>query len=95
MFGFLSFLLILFLLILLIGFSILGKILRVLFGSGYRSSNYQNRTYTNRENFNRQQDKQDGYAQAETYSDTLHNSKSNRKKIFDDDEGEYVDFEEQ
>lgn len=38
MFGFLGFLLIIFLLIVLIGFTILGNILRVLFGIGKRPS---------------------------------------------------------
>ena len=37
MFGFLSFLLILFLLIIFIGFSILGNIMRVLFGGGIKA----------------------------------------------------------
>ena len=46
MFGFLSFLLILFLLIIFIGFSILGNIMRVLFGGGNKRSNYQSHTYT-------------------------------------------------
>ena len=87
MFGFLSFLLILFLLIIFIGFSILGNIMRVLFGGGSKRSNYQSHTYTNHENFNRQQDANDSYAETD--------SASNKKKIFGDDEGEYVDFEEQ
>lgn len=43
MFGFLGFLLIIFLLIVFIGFTILGNILRVLFGIGKRPP-YQNRT---------------------------------------------------
>ncbi len=63
MFGFLSFLLILFLLIIFIGFSILGNIMRVLFGGGNKRSNYQSHTYTNHENFNRQQDANDSYAE--------------------------------
>ncbi len=45
MFGFLGFLLIIFLLIVFIGFTILGNILRVLFGIGKRPP-YQNRTST-------------------------------------------------
>ena len=53
MFGFLSFLLILFLLIIFIGFSILGNIMRVLFGGGSKRSNYQSHTYTNHENFSK------------------------------------------
>ena len=47
MFGFLGFLLIIFLLIVFIGFTILGNILRVLFGIGKRPP-YQNRTSTPR-----------------------------------------------
>ncbi len=43
MFGFLGFLLIIFLLIIFIGFTILGNILRVLFGIG-KHPPYQNRT---------------------------------------------------
>jgi len=95
MFGFLSFLLILFLLIIFIGFSILGNIMRVLFGGGSKRSNYQSHTYTNHENFNRQQDANDIYAETDSASNTHHKSKGNKKKIFGDDEGEYVDFEEQ
>ena len=45
MFGFLGFLLIIFLLIVFIGFTILGNILRVLFGIG-KHPPYQNRTST-------------------------------------------------
>ena len=45
MFGFLGFLLIIFLLIIFIGFTILGNILRVLFGIG-KHPPYQNRTST-------------------------------------------------
>ena len=95
MFGFLSFLLILFLLIIFIGSSILGNIMRVLFGGGNKRSNYQSHTYTNHENFNRQQDANDSYAETDSASNTHHKSKGNKKKIFGDDEGEYVDFEEQ
>ena len=75
MFGFLGFLLIIFLLIIFIGFTILGNILRVLFGIGKRPP-YQNRTSTHQ--------KQNRHS----------HSSGNRKKIFDDDEGEYVDYEE-
>ena len=96
MFGFLSFLLILFLLIIFIGFSILGNIMRVLFGGGSERGNYQSHTYTNHESFNRQrQDNNDSYTETDPASDTHRKSKGNKKKIFGDDEGEYVDFEEQ
>ena len=57
MFGFLGFLLIIFLLIVFIGFTILGNILRVLFGIG-KHPPYQNRTSTHQ--------KQNTYAQTQT-----------------------------
>lgn len=84
MFGFLGFLLILFLLIIFIGFSILGSILRTLFGLGKRNPT---RTYTD-------------YGQRQEESTTSSqktsrvSSSEHKKKIFDDDEGEYVDYEE-
>ena len=34
-------------------------------------------------------------AETDSASNTHHKSKGNKKKIFGDDEGEYVDFEEQ
>lgn len=75
MFGFLGFLLILFLLILLIGFSILGSILRLFFRLGRRGKDGE-RTCAN--------------------PDTPRSSSpdSRKQKIFDKDEGEYVDYEE-
>lgn len=98
MFGFLGFLLILFLLILFIGFSILGNILRVLFGFGKRNT-YQNRTYTrqgeNTYNQNQTNDENENFAENSSSSSHKHSHSSrDRKKIFDDDEGEYVDYEE-
>lgn len=66
-----------------------------LFGGGNKRSNYQSHTYTNHENFNRQQDANDSYTETDSASNTHHKSKGNKKKIFGDDEGEYVDFEEQ
>ena len=57
MFGFLGFLLIIFLLIVFIGFTILGNILRVLFGIG-KHPPYQNRTSTHQ--------KQNTYTQTQT-----------------------------
>ena len=81
MFGFLSFLLILFLLIIFIGFSILGNIMRVLFGGGSKRSNYQSHTYTNHENFNRQQDANDSYAETDSASNTHHKSIKRRYSV--------------
>lgn len=99
MFGFLGFLLILFLLIVFIGFSILGNILRILFGFGKRNTHYQDRTYTDsRQNTYRQhQSDEEEESYTETSSSSSHrrsHPSGNRKKIFDDDEGEYVDYEE-
>lgn len=96
MFGFLGFLLILFLLIVFIGFSILGNILRVLFGFGKRNTNYQNRTYTHQGQTNHTQadDDAENYSETSSSSQKPHRASGNKKKIFDDDEGEYVDYEE-
>lgn len=97
MFGFLGFILILFLLIIFIGFSILGNILRVLFGSGKRNTNYQNRTsYTHQGQTNHTQtdDHTENYSETSSSSQKTHRASGNKKKIFDDEEGEYVDYEE-
>lgn len=99
MFGFLGFLLILFLLIVFIGFSILGNIFRVLFGFGRRNTHYQDRTYTDsRQNTYRQHqsdEEEESYTEASSSSSGKRGrSSGNKKKIFDDDEGEYVDYEE-
>lgn len=99
MFGFLGFLLVLFLLIVFIGFAILGNILRVLFGIGKRTPNYQNRTYTHQKQntYTQNQTNDENENFAETSSSSSHkrsHSSGDRKKIFDDDEGEYVDYEE-
>lgn len=93
MFGFLGFLLFLFLLILVIGFSIIGNVLRLFFGIGKQGSNYQNRTYTKQENETDTKNENNNHSSSQHYSHRS-SSKSNRRKIFDDDEGEYVDFED-
>ncbi|MDO4179977.1 MAG: DUF4834 family protein [Bacteroidales bacterium] len=85
MFGFLGFLLILFLLIVFIGLSIVGSILRMLFGFGKRNSPYKQQTQTNETR---------DYTETYSSSQTRTSSPKNRRKIFGDDEGEYVDFEE-
>ena len=97
MFGFLGFLLIIFLLIVFIGFTILGNILRVLF----RIANvpYQNRTSTHQKQNTYAQtqtnDENENFAEFSSSSSNRHShSSGNRKKIFDDDDGEYVDYEE-
>ena len=96
MFGFLGFLLIIFPLIVFIGFTILGNILRVLFGIGKRPP-YQNRTSTHQKQNtytqNQANDENENFAESSSSNRRSHSS-GNRKKIFDEDEGEYVDYEE-
>ena len=97
MFGFLSFLLVLFLLIIFIGFTILCSILR-LFGMGKFTFNYQRNTSTNpKQNTytqNQTNDKHENIENSSSSSNRPSHSSGSRKKIFDDDEGEYVDYEE-
>lgn len=73
------------LIILIIGFSLISGVLKLLFGSRRRGET------------NRQQQENHRQAQGRTgrHSQTTSRPSSpNRKKIFGDDEGEYVDFEE-
>ena len=85
-----------FLLIVFIGFTILGNILRVLFGIGKRPP-YQNRTSTHQKQNtytqNQANDENENFAESSSSNRRSHSS-GNRKKIFDEDEGEYVDYEE-
>ena len=81
-----------------IGFTILGNILRVLFGIG-KHPPYQNRTSTHQKQNTYTQtqtnDENENFAEFSSSSSNRHShSSGNRKKIFDDDEGEYVDYEE-
>lgn len=85
MFGFLGFLLILFLLIVFIGLSIVGNVLRMLFGFGRRNSPYKQQP---------QAEETREYTETFSSSQSRTSSPKNKKKIFGDDEGEYVDFEE-
>lgn len=66
--------------VLLIGLSLVSSILRLLFGSGNKTGR------TNNTNHNQMKDNP-------FYNEQTPQA-NNRKKIFDDDEGEYVDFEE-
>ena len=97
MFHILGFLFIIVIAILLIGLSIIGTVIRSIFGlGGHRSSatqnrggNYQSGGYS----FNdRQQDA--GPSQKEAKPEEKEEEQSKRKKLFSKDEGEYVDFEE-
>lgn len=97
MFHILGFLFIVIIAILLIGLSIIGSVFRSIFGlGGHRSSgsyqkgsgNYQSGGYS----YNDQQQQSDSSATDST-TDTGR-KQSKRKKLFSEDEGEYVDFEE-
>lgn len=81
MFSFLGFILIFVLIIIFFGLSIIGSVLRTLFGFGRRSSSTNNGSAENRSNQSQRNKRAD-------------NASSKRKKIFEEDEGEYVEFEE-
>lgn len=72
------------LIILIIGFSLISGVLKLLFGSGRRSE-------TNRQ---QQESHRQSGRRTENRSQATSRPSPNRKKIFGDDEGEYVDFEE-
>lgn len=81
MFSFLGFILIFVLIIILFGLSIIGSVLRTLFGFGRRNSSTNSGSGESRSNQSQRNTKAD-------------NASSKRKKIFEEDEGEYVEFEE-
>lgn len=97
MFHFLGFLFIIIIAILLIGLSIVGTVIRSIFGLGGRRSsdtnpngngNYQGRGYSFNDS---QQSDTSHHEEATPEEGDLH---PKRKKLFSKDEGEYVDFEE-
>ena len=85
MFGFLGFILIFILFIVLLVFALLGNLVRTIFGLGRRApKHYYGETNTS---------SQTGQSYSSTQSN--HTSSTNgKKKIFTEDEGEYVEFEE-
>lgn len=82
----LGFLLVIIVSILVIVFSVISGILRVLFGFG-RKQRYQ--TGTAGDDYRNKSGKTSSSDSAENYT-----TQNQRKKIFDKDDGEYVDFEE-
>lgn len=82
MFGFLGFILIFILFIVLIAVALLGNLVRAVFGLGRRAPKQYNHT-------RQASDYSTGSTEETTTSTPL-----NKKKIFGDDEGEYVEFEE-
>ena len=81
MFGLLGFILLFVLFIVIIVLSLLGNIVRMIFGLGKRTP----------KEFNGQNN--NDYRTDEQTNDS-NNSTTGKKKIFGDDEGEYVEFEE-
>lgn len=82
----LGFFLIVIVIVFVIGFSLISGILRLLFGFG-RKQHY----YSGRKNGSPRDDSQNNNTHQ---SSSGYNDPTSRKKIFGDDEGEYVDFEE-
>lgn len=85
LFAFLGFIVILVILIVFIALTFLGNILRSIFGLGKRTPKhfYGEKTNTTSETGSDQ-----------TYSQSTSTPSGNKKKIFTEDEGEYVEFEE-
>ena len=83
MFGFLGFILIILLFIILFVFALLGNLFRFIFGLGKRApKQYNYHTQNNAES-------------AQDYTkNTNTTEKGEKKKIFNADDGEYVEFEE-
>ena len=82
MFGLLGFILLFIFLIIIIVLSLLGNIVRMIFGFGKRTPKQFNRKNNDANNYNTDQQTKDS------------SSSTGKKKIFGDDEGEYVEFEE-
>lgn len=88
MFHLLGFLFIIVIAVLLIGLTVVGSILRAIFGFGRRSSQTTTHTYsTGRRHYHASDIDNEEEA-------TAQESNSKHKKIFSDEEGEYIDFEE-
>ena len=85
-FGFLGFIIILAFIIIFIVLAFLGNIIRSIFGLGRRAPKH---FYG--ENTTSSTDNQDSYTSTQS---TTTSSSNGKKKIFADDEGEYVEFEE-
>lgn len=89
MFHILGFLFIIIIAVIIIGLTIVGSVLRAIFGLGRRSTTHTyNNGSTQRKHYHASDmdmDDEETISEKET---------SRHKKIFSDDEGEYVDFEE-
>lgn len=87
MFHILGFLLLIFVVILVVGLTIVGSVLRTIFGFGRRRPASSQSTHTYRTE-SRQTSESNNEEVGKEQGETKH------KKIFTKDEGEYIDFEE-
>ena len=83
MFGLLGFILLFIFFIIIIALILLGNIVRMIFGFGKRTP----------KQFNGQKNDSNDYSTNRQTNDSS-NSTTGKKKIFGNDEGEYVEFEE-
>lgn len=92
MFHILGFIFFFILIILVIGLAILSKVIRTVLGVGRRMKGDESTRY------NRSGSASQDFAQSQktTHKNTRNNTSEGRRKgkVFDEDEGEYVDFEE-
>lgn len=93
MFHILGFIFFFILIILVIGLAILSKVIRTVFGIGRRMKGQESSRY------NRSESAFKDFTQSQsTTNENARNNKTSggrrKGKVFDEDEGEYVDFEE-
>lgn len=89
MFHILGFIFFFVLIILIVGLVLLSKIVRAVFGFGRKMTGNTTTTGSQQHTAYSEDTNQGNNA-----SQFTRKSKERRKKVFDDDEGEYVDFEE-
>ena len=94
----LLFLLVIVIVVIVLGLSIVGAVLRAVFGLGRRSSHSgkttQQQTYGRRTYQQPYQSEQDNSSYTHEENLSQESRPRQKKKIFDKDDGEYVDFEE-
>ncbi|MEG1563462.1 MAG: DUF4834 family protein [Bacteroides sp.] len=91
MFHLLGFIFIIFIVILVVGLSIVGSVLRALFGFGRRRPAPSDNAHRSYRSVNPEDNGGDTKENEKVINDP---SASKHKKIFAKDDGEYVDFEE-
>lgn len=92
MFHLLGFLFIIVIVVLVIGLSIVGTVLRAVFGFGRRRPS--STTTSGRQSYQTQEERDHTSEKNNNEEIIRENASGKHKKIFTKDEGEYVDFEE-